>query len=222
MPPDLRASIRTLWANLGILLPNQSQAKTLLVTSAGNGEGSPAVAAVLAALLARSGMSVMLIDADLERGPLAGIIDGDVRLVASLGELLESDDASLASTVQPRVSSQRLRVLLAHPEDRHMTEWLLPERLSALVVQLRRQVDAVVVSAPPPPAAETTVLTGLADAVIITVALDRTRRDGLTRVREMLAERGAVPVGFVVLERPSLLTRIAQVPSKPSVQRRWA
>jgi receptor protein-tyrosine kinase len=222
LPPEIRASIRTLWANLSSL-PNQSPGTTLLITSAAEGEGSPAVATVLAALLARGGTSVVLIDADLERGPLASMVDGKVRLVASLGQLLASEDAlPIPSAVEPLASSQRLQVLLAYPEDRHLTEWLPPERLSALVAQLKRNADAIVVSAPPLPAAETTVLTDLADAVIVTVAVGRTRRDRLTRLREGLAERGVVPAGFVVLERPSLLTRIAQVPPKPSAQRRWA
>jgi len=212
----------------------------LLVTSAGEGDGSPAVAAVLASLMARTGMSVMLIDADLERGPLAAIVDGKAASVASLGRALASkigepstltgtvvsvpraaafehespttpnEDASvITSAVQPLVTS-RLRALLDYPEDRHLTEWLPPARLSALVVHLKQEVDALVISAPPPPAAETMVLTDLADAIIITVAVGRTRRDQLTRLRERLAERGVVPAGFVVVERPSMWAWIAR------------
>jgi Mrp family chromosome partitioning ATPase len=244
LPHELRASVRTLWANLGAL-PNQSPGRILLITSAAAGEGSPAVAALLAAVVARTGTSVTLIDADLERGPLASMVDGEARSVPSLGRLLASDDlrsgrpgssggrarkSAAPSAVLPLVSSQQLQVLLADPEDRQLTEWLPPERLSALVVQLRRQVKLVVVSAPPLPAAETTVLTNLADAVIITVAVGRTRRARLTRLREELAERGVVPAGFVVLERSSAQMRIAHLPSMPSVQipsklsvrRRWA
>jgi len=224
VPPEIRASVRTLWANLGSLPPDQSQAGTLLITSPGAGDGSPAVAAVLATLMARAGMNVMLIDADLERGSLTGVVDGKAASVASLGHVLASKDASvIQSSFQPLVAS-RLRVLLDDPEDRHLTKWMPPDRLSALVAHLKGQVevDALVISAPPPPAAETTVLADLADAVIITVAVGRTRRDQLTRLRQGLAERGVVPAGFVVLERPSLLTRIAQVPSKPSARRRWS
>lgn len=246
LPHELRASVRTLWANLGAL-PNQSPGRILLITSAAAGEGSPAVAALLAAVVAGTGTSVTLIDADLEQGPLASMVDGEARSVPSLGRLLASDDMLAAelvhrqldlrscrpgspggrarksaapSAVLPLVSSQQLQMLLADPEDRQLTEWLPPERLSALVVQLRRQVKVVVVSAPPLPAAETTVLTNLADAVIITVAVGRTRRARLTRLREELAERGVVPAGFVVLERSSAQMRIAHLPSMPSVQRR--
>ena len=220
VPPEIRAPIRTLWANLGSLPPNQSQAGTLLLTSADAGDGSPAVAAVLATLMARSGMSVMLIDADLEGGALARIVDGKAASVTSLGHVLASKNASvIESAIQPLVTS-RLRVLLDQPEDRHLTKWMRPDRLAALVAHLKGQFDVLVISAPPLPAAETTVLTDLADAVIITVAVGRTRRDQLTRLREGFAERGVVPAGFVVLERPSLLTRIARVPARPILRRR--
>jgi receptor protein-tyrosine kinase len=224
-PLDIREPIRTLWANIGTLLPNQSQARTLLITSAADGEGSPAVAAVLASLMARAGTSVILIDADLQHGPLAAIVNGDAASVASIGEVLAAEGASvIPSSVEPPVTSHRLRVLLAHPEDRHLTEWLPPDRLSALVVALKGRVDALVISAPPLPATETTILTNLADAVIIAVAVGRTRRDRLTQLRDGFAERGVVPAGYVVLERPSLLTRIARASSdlKPSARKRWA
>lgn len=222
IPPELRASIRTLWANLGSLHPNP-QAKTLLMTSVDAGEGSPFVAALFAVVMARAGMSVILIDADLERAPLADIFDRQDPSIARLGQILASGDASvILSPVEPLATSGRLRVLLSGPEDRHLTEWLPPDRLAELVVQLKHQVDAIVVAAPPPPAAETSVLTELADVAIITVAVGRTRRDRLNRLREALVDRGLEVAGFVVLERPSLLTRVARAPSKPSVQRRWA
>jgi polysaccharide biosynthesis transport protein len=211
-PLNSREPIRTFWANLGALLPNQSEARTFLVTSPGEGEGSPAVAAVLAGLIARSGTSVALMDADLERGALAAIVDGEAASVASVGQLLASkDDPVSLDGVKPIATSHPLRVLLANPEDRHLTEWLPPERLSALVVQLKSQVHALVISAPQLPAAETTILIDLTDTVIIAVAVGRTRRDRLTQLREALAGRDIVPVGYVALERQSLSTRISRM-----------
>jgi Mrp family chromosome partitioning ATPase len=222
VPEEVRASVRTLWANLGSLPAAQSKAGMLLVTSAGDRADSAAPAALLATLMARAGMRIMLIDADLERGPLAAIFDGDVASVASLGHLLErGGNGSTAPSAQPAVVPSQLRVLLDDPEDRHLTKWMPPERITALVERLKDEVDAVVVSGPPPPTAETTVLAELADAVVITVSLGRTRREQLAAIRTALENRGVVPSGYVVLERRSLLTRVIRRPEKPSSSSRW-
>ena len=216
VPPETRTPIRMLWANLGSL-PG-SQARTLLITSAGDGDGSLGVAAVLATLMSRAGMRVMLIDADLERSPLAALVDGNVASVSSFRHVLAAEDAPVSPSTGPLVPT-RLQVLLGNPEDRDMTTWLPPDRLSELVAHLKRQVDALVISAPPPPAADTTVLADLADAVIVTVALGHTRRDELTGLRQALAERGVIPAGLVVLDRPSLSARIARV---RTMSTRWS
>jgi len=195
----------------------------LLVTSAGDPDDSAPPAVLLATLMARAGMRIMLIDADMDRGPLSAIFDGDIASVASLGHSLErGENGSTGDTAPRTVVPSRLRVLLDDPEDRHLTKWMPPERISALVERLRDEVDAVVVSGPPPPAAETTVLAELADAVVITVSLGRTRREQLAAVRTAFENRGVVPAGYVVLERRSLLTRvIRRSEQQPTTSRRW-
>ena len=88
VPPEIRASMRTLWANLGSVAPKPSQARTLLVTSVDTGEGVPAVTALFAVLIARASMTVALIDADLQQAPLAGLFDRDDPSVEGLGQAL--------------------------------------------------------------------------------------------------------------------------------------
>ena len=223
VPPEIRASMRTLWANLGSIAPKPSQARTLLVTSVDTGEGAPALTALFSVLMARASMTVALIDADLQQAPLAGLFDRHDPSVERLGQALaaRTSSANSNSDLAP-APSRPLRVLVAGAAERDLTEWLPPERLAELVADLKHEVDVILVSAPPPSAAETTVLTEVADAVIVTVAVGRTRRDRLNQLRDDLANRGVVPAGFVVLERPSLLTRVVRVPTKASVQRRWA
>jgi Mrp family chromosome partitioning ATPase len=178
------------------------------------------VAAILAAIMARAGVSVTLLDADLEGKALSAMVNGGAVPVTSVGEARESDDQSSDSGTHPvpAVPPHRLRVLLTYPQYGETTAWMAPDRLEALVGELKSKSNTLVVSAPPLPAAETTVLTGLVDAVIIAVTVGQTRRDRLTQLCEDLAERG-VAVGFVVLERASLSATVARHVKKPE---RWA
>jgi Mrp family chromosome partitioning ATPase len=172
--------------------------------------------------MARAGMGVTLIDADLERRPLAAMLDGDEPVGMDVSHIRLRDDGSEVPVAEAGRRPRRPRVLLADARDR--AESLPPDRLATLVQELKDRGDTLVISAPPLPAAETTVLAELADAVIIAVAVGRTRRDRLAQVRNGFARRGVTPAGFVVLERPSLLERVAHVVAdvKPSLQQRWA
>ena len=211
VPSNVKEPIRTLWASLRTATQHRG-GRTFLFTQSddrlGDERGSVATAALLAASMARGGERVVLLDADLTRRPLSSMVDGDVPSVVSVGKALASvTDGSSTAVDQP---SSRLAIVLARPDDRHVPEWLPPDRLAALVGELAKTADAVVVSAPPLPAAETTVLADIADAVVITVELGRTRRRQLARLRTAFTERGVVPAGYVVLERRSLFARMSR------------
>jgi capsular polysaccharide biosynthesis protein/Mrp family chromosome partitioning ATPase len=228
--PHVREEVRGLSEVVSDLLPNWSSPrnwsapKSLLVTSAGPGDGSPSVAATLAGSIAQSGMSVALIDVDLERGPIATIIDGGMRPAPSIGQILTARDApALLDRIEPISPSRRLEVLVAR-DDGHLAGRLPPDRLSTLVEHLRSRFQALVISAPPLPSTDAVALLGSADAVILVVALGRTRRDELTKLREVSAMRDVASLGYVALERRTLLARLSRTAShlKPSARRRWA
>jgi capsular polysaccharide biosynthesis protein len=217
---ELRVPMRTLWTTLGSLGPSGAETRTYLVTSSGEDEGSPAVSAVIAGLMARSGMSVALLDADLERGSLAAIVDGDVAFVSSIDSVIPSEDPRVTWIgTPPSGTRSRVRAVLVKPDDTELTG-LSPERLSALAVDFVGQVDALVISAPPLPATQTKLLSDHADVVILTVALGQTKRPQLAALQTELAAHGVAPAGLVVLDRPSLLAR-ARIsrPTEPSPDR---
>jgi capsular polysaccharide biosynthesis protein len=210
---QLRERVRPLSAVVGGLLPNWSQTRTLLITSADERDRSPAVAAVLASRIARTGMGVALVDLDLERGPLAAIVDGVANRGPSVGQLLMSTNArELLDSVAPVSSSHELRVFLARG-DRHLSGWMPPHRISALARELQPRVDALVISAPPLPATESWAVLNSADAVIVVVGIGRTRRDRLTNVRQVLGLSDREPLGYVVLERPGVRESLARITS---------
>jgi MinD-like ATPase involved in chromosome partitioning or flagellar assembly len=176
-------------------------------------------------------MSVALIDMDLERGPLATIIDGGMTPAPTIGQILTARDApSLIDRIEPISPSRGLEVLVAK-DDGHLAERLPADRLSAVVEHLRSRFHALVISAPPLPSSDAVALLGSADAVILVVAIGHTRRDQLTKLREVSAMRDVASLSYVALERRSLLARLSRTASrlsrtasrlKPSVRRRWA
>jgi Mrp family chromosome partitioning ATPase len=207
----LRESARSLSAIVGGLLPSWSHTRTFLVTSADEGEGSPAVAAALASVTARAGMAVALVDGDLERGPLAAVVDGAANPTPSVGQVLMSrDPRELLDPIPPVSASEELRVLLSY-RDRHLAGLVPPHRVAWLARELKARVGGLVISAPPLPSPESWFLLDSADTVIVVVALGRTRRDKLAKLRHVLALSDRAPFGYVVLERPGIRTRLSRL-----------
>ena len=151
---QLRERVRGLSEVVGGLLPNWSDARTLLIASASAGDDSPAVAAALASLIARAGMGVALVDVDLEHGAARDHRRRGGKPRAERRPARHVERCSLPARPDPAVSpSRELRVLLSH-RYRHLSGWLPPHRVSALARALKPRVDALVISAPPPPAME--------------------------------------------------------------------
>jgi capsular exopolysaccharide synthesis family protein len=69
-------AFRSLRSSL-IFMPNQSDLRTILITSAIPNEGKSTVASNLAVTMGASGARVLLVDADLRRGDLAQLFDTD-------------------------------------------------------------------------------------------------------------------------------------------------
>jgi capsular polysaccharide biosynthesis protein len=229
-PQWIREEVRSFSAIVSGWLPSWwspegwSAPKTVIVTGPGAGAGSPSVAATLAGFFAQSGMSVALVDMDLERGPLARIIDGGLTPGPSIGQILTARDApALLDRIEPISPSRQLEVLVAKG-DEHLADRLPPDRLFDVVDHLRSRFHAVVVSGPPLPSTDAVALLGSADAVILVVAMGRTRRDQLTKLQAVSAVHDVASLGYVVLERRSLLARLSRAVShrKPSVRRGWA
>ena len=71
-------AFRSLRSSL-IFMPNQTELKTLIVTSAIPNEGKSTITSNLALTMANAGARVLLVDADLRRGDIAALFDIDGR-----------------------------------------------------------------------------------------------------------------------------------------------
>lgn len=119
-------------------LGSQASAFSICVMGAGGGVGATAVSLVASHVLARRGMSVLLVDADLRLGGLAGLAEADA--VLSLSEAIDRPES-----LESLVSAGKLSCVAA-PERMELAD-RLSESLPELVDRASCLFDAVVVDA---------------------------------------------------------------------------
>jgi polysaccharide biosynthesis transport protein len=201
LPPEAWKAYRTLRAVLsnaggdGDRFPN-----SILVTSAGSGDGKTLTAVNLAIALSSAGLKVTLVDADLPR-PMVGTIFNVIGHREGLVRLLNNPAAAKTGAVDAPLHA-RLKLVLASEEQMHELHLFEATRLKQVIDRLAEESDVVIVdSAPLPEVAEAVALADACEAVVVCVRIGHTRRDKLTELRELLGRRGVVPLGFFVTLR---------------------
>lgn len=157
-----------------------SAVRSVLLTSADEGDQKTAVAVHLAASLARLGRRTLIVDGDLRRPKLASVfgVDNAVGLTGVLRGTTEPEDAIVATDIP------YLSVLPAGPDLGAPDKLLARERLTQVMRHIGTNFDQVVVDSPDlVKASDALLLAGAADSVIL-VASPRLRRSGLRSVIE--------------------------------------
>jgi Mrp family chromosome partitioning ATPase len=215
----------------------ETDARTLLVTSAVEGEGKSTTAANLAVALARAGQRVVLIDLDLRRPSLHRFFDLTAPGIAQLaigGATLEEALAPIP-LVWPgshtQLSSDRngarqvggmLHVLPAGPIPGNVDDVLTNQVVAGVLENLRENADIVVIDSTPLVVGDAMALTAAVDAVLIVTRMDLVRRPTLRELRRILDTTPTRAIGFVAtgVESGASYTGYAgyYVRSKPPLQ----
>jgi capsular exopolysaccharide synthesis family protein len=170
--------------------------QVLLVTSTLAGEGKSLTSANLALTLASSDERVLLIDADLRRPILHGLLQA--KRVPGLVEVL-TGVVSLRQAIQ-RVCGGRLDLLACGTAvARNPADLLSTGTLRELVERLRTTYDRIVLDTPPAGSiADALVLSRLADGVLVVARSGKVTRNDLFHVLERLANARAPLLGVVL------------------------
>ena len=150
---------RTLRTNLDFASLDQAL-KTLVVTSAGVGEGKSTTLANLAVVSAQAGRKVVLVDADLRRPTLHQVFDlgNQTGLTTAM-----MDETALASPPLQDSGVEGLSVLTSGPLPPNPSELLGSQRMGEIIDVLLERADIVLFDAPPVIAVtDAQVLAGLA------------------------------------------------------------
>lgn len=144
-------AFRSLRSSL-IFMPNQSELKTILVTSAIPNEGKSTIASNLAVTMAAAGARVLLVDADLRRGDLAKLFDVDGH--AGLTNILRGETHWESAVQQTKYAT--LSLIPCGPATNQSGELLLRPLLVSLLDEFKSAFDLVIFNTAPILAADDT------------------------------------------------------------------
>lgn len=172
--------------------------RSVVITSANEGEGKSTVAANLARVLANAGQETVLVDADLRRPVVAGLygVDSQIGLAQVLVGDVTADEALQES------GFEHLKVMSAGRVPHNPSELLGSHRMQLLLQELSRD-HLVVLDAPPLlPVTDAALLAGIADGAIVVFAIGHTYKEQARLAKRRLGQTGGRMLGVVLNRAP--------------------
>lgn len=198
-------------------LTRQSEA-VLVFSSAGKAEGKTLTMLNFALACARSGMKVLMIDADIRRPWTHQVlgVDRSPGLSDVLAEKMDWEEAVRSSATIPAVGAgfpelhkfpgiENLHALSSGPPHSDVTDLMDSADWPALMKEWRNEFDIIVIDAPPVLAfPDPAIIARHADGVIFVYKSGKMGRDALKRARELVLGANARIIGVVLNSvRPS-------------------
>ncbi|MEN8141432.1 MAG: polysaccharide biosynthesis tyrosine autokinase [Thermodesulfobacteriota bacterium] len=179
-------------------------ARSVLITSAGQGEGKSFVSANLGVIMAQSvGRHALLVDTDLRRPTLSNLFGADNS--KGLVDYLR-DGRALSELLVPS-GMPRLSLLPAGEPPVNPAELITSEKMATMVAELQsRYEDRLILFDSPPVsvASETQVLAQHVDKVVVVVRWGGEGREGINKMIEQLGREKVLGVVFNAF-KPTLL-----------------
>lgn len=174
------------------------QLRTLLVTSASPSEGKTTLATNLATILAQSGQSVILIDADWHRPKVHRTFGLSNR--AGLSDLFVSELDTLKELAQP-TKVEGLKVISSGALPPNPAELLDSDKSRQILESGMRDADMVIVDSPPIFAmTDAAAMSQYVDGVLLVVRAGSTRRSEVAQAVQQLRQVGANLLGFILTD----------------------
>lgn len=172
--------------------------RSVVVTSANADEGKSTISIMLAKVIARSGQPTVLIDADLRRPSVAGVvgIDGSIGLSEVLSGQVHVEDA-LRATDTPG-----LLILPAGQVPPNPSEMVGSQALKSLIGALSDEYFIVIDAPPILPVTDAALLSMAVDGMILLATFGKTHKEDVALAREMLDQVHARILGTVLNKVP--------------------
>lgn len=171
------------------------QFKTIVVSSANPQEGKTTSVIYLGTTMAQSGQRVLLIDTDMRRPRLHKALQ--IPKQTGLSNLIVGDvdyDEAIKTTEVPN-----LYVLPCGPLSPNPAELLMSQRFQAVLAELVKRFDRVILDSPPlQVVTDAVVLSKQADGVILVVRADKTHREEIKRSARQVRAVGGNTFGVIV------------------------
>ena len=191
---------RTLRANIEFASVD-TPLHTLLVTSAASGEGKTVTASNLAVVIAQTGRTVLLVDADLRKPAVHRVFD--LPNTAGLTTILRDEKVRL-DTISHVTEQPGLRILTSGPLAPNPAELLGSNRMQGVLGRLRESAELVIFDSPPLHAVtDAAVISSFVDGTLLVIDAGRSRRRVVRVGREALSRAGANVLGVVLNRVPA-------------------
>jgi capsular exopolysaccharide synthesis family protein len=168
--------------------------QSLLVTSAGPGEGKSTTAANLAVAMAQGDRRVVLLDADMRRPGVHRVLH--IQNQSGLSDIFRrqmNSVSALAGWGKPP-----LGVITSGPLPPNPVELLDSGRMDEILEELEAHADIVIIDSPPFVVSDPIVLSAKVDAVLLVVHPGKTRTPSAQAMLEQLQRAGARVVGVAL------------------------
>jgi capsular exopolysaccharide synthesis family protein len=184
-------------------LHRDSGLQVVAVTSPGAGEGKTITSLNLAASLAQSAQTrVLVIDADLHRPSVAENLGIAPPHAPGLSDAIVGDDSSLNHAMR-RIEPFNLSVVLAGTPHAGAYELLNSSRLDFLLKTARSDFDYVIVDTPPVvPLPDSRLLARCVDGFLLVVAAHKTPRKALAEALNLVDSSKTIGMVFNGDDRP--------------------
>ncbi|EOT40497.1 CpsD/CapB family tyrosine-protein kinase [Enterococcus columbae] len=174
---------RTIRTNLQFAVSGDETLRSIVVVSAGPGEGKSTSAANLAVVFAQAGKRVLLVDADM-RKPTVHKTFG-LSNEAGLSTLISGQ-----SPVQELVATteiDRLSVLVSGPTPPNPAELLNSRRMNQIIEEMYHYFDLVVFDLPPVlTVADGLIMAAKTDGTVLVIREDKTSKEGAIEAKRRL------------------------------------
>jgi len=177
-------------------------ARTIMVTSATEGEGKTTTAANLAIAFAGSGRRVILLDLDLRRPTVHSFLGLSSRpgiTDVAVGQAT-LDEALVKVSLEDDHSGGSLYVLPSGPMPPNPGEFTATAAVHDALAELRERADLLIVDTPPVlQVAEALTLSSQLDSMLVIVNMTNSRRGQLNELRRQLDRSPIKKLGFIAI-----------------------
>lgn len=185
---------RTIRTNIQFASSADQKVKSIVVTSSGPGEGKSITSANLAVVFAKSGLKVLLVDADMRKPTVYKTFQ--LNNNAGLSTVL-STDADILETVQ-KSTLDNLSIVTSGPKAPNPSELLGSRKMDQVIVETQSIYDIVLFDMPPVVTfTDAQIMASKVDGTLLVVREKWTRKDGLNKAKELLELVNARMLGVV-------------------------
>lgn len=185
---------RTIRTNIKFSVPDKDL-KTIVITSAGAGEGKSTVSANIAAVFSQEGKKVLLIDGDMRKPTIHYTFR--LKNVFGLSSLL-TKQCELEEAIQ-ETYIEGLYAITSGPIPPNPAELLASKQMGLIMESLKEEFDLIVFDAPPVlSVTDAQILSNRCDATILIVSSGETQKASIVKAKELLDMSKANIIGVVI------------------------